>query len=139
MAVTRIDQRMATAAAAILPGDEDLTGELRTRYRQLSSMLHSAGLAATYAYVASKAGDPSEHGLKGAYGRVREGLERRLEEIGLLAETTEGLRVRDVMTRLGNMGPVEYARASAEAAELVEWLSRLANAVIAEKGTADDS
>ena len=55
MTVHRVDQGMAVAAARSLPDNVDK--ELRTRYRQLRVMLHTAGLAATYAYIASKAGD----------------------------------------------------------------------------------
>src|ERR1035441_1031032 len=46
---------MATAAAEALP--PEVGSELRTRYRQLRVMLHAAGLAATYAFIVSKAKD----------------------------------------------------------------------------------
>lgn len=130
MAVQRIDQELAVAAVHALP--DQVTGELRTRYRQLRIMLHSAGLAASYAFIASKAGDPEEGGIAGAYGAVAEGLKRRLAGLGLLTGDSDHLSVREVMEQLGSLNPVDYARASAEAAALVSWLSRLANAVAAE-------
>lgn len=136
MPVKRIDQEMAVAAADALP--EQVTGDLRTRYRQLRIMLHSAGLAASYAYIASKAGDPDAPGLPGAYGKVALTLRERLVKLRLLAGQADDLGTPEVMRQLGGMDPVTYARASAEAAALVSWLSRLASAVAAENGLAGE-
>ncbi|HEY6786381.1 MAG TPA: type III-B CRISPR module-associated protein Cmr5 [Trebonia sp.] len=132
MAVQRIDQGMAVAAVNALP--ERVDGDLRTRYRQLRIMLHSAGLAASFAFIASKAGDPDQGGTAGAYGKVAEALVKRLVVKGSLTGDPDSLSTTDVMRQLGGMSPVDYARASAEAAALVSWLSRLANAVAAEGG-----
>jgi len=136
MPVKRIDQRLAVAAADALP--EQVTGDLRTRYRQLRVMLHSAGLAASYAYIASKAGDPEAPGLPGAYGKVGYALKVRLLELRLLSGEADDLGTPEIMRQLGRMDPVTYARASAEAAALVSWLSRLATAVAAENGMPED-
>lgn len=136
MPLKRIDQKMAVAAADALP--EQVTGDLRTRYRQLRIMLHSAGLAASYAYIASKAGDPEAPGLPGAYGKVAYALRKRLVELRLLTGQADDLGTPEVMRQLGGMDPVIYARASAEAAALVSWLSRLANAVAAENGLPEE-
>lgn len=131
--VRRIDQEMATAAADALP--RNVSKDLRTRYRQLRSMLNTAGLAASYAFIASKAGDPDGgDSLKAAYGRVALALIERLAGLDLLTGEASSLSVRDVMRQLGEMDPVRYARASAEAAALVGWLARLADAVVAEEG-----
>jgi CRISPR-associated protein Cmr5 len=130
MPVQRIDQGMAVAAVNALPAKVD--GELRTRYRQLRVMLHSAGLAASYAYIASKAGDPDDDGIAGAYGKVAEGLKKRLSALHLLRGDPDALSTPAIMRQLGELDPVDYARASAEAAALATWLSRLANAVSAE-------
>jgi hypothetical protein len=96
-------------------------------------MLHSAGLAASYAYLASKAADdPETPGLAGAYARVGQALRERLVGLHLLTGEAGELGTPDVMCQLGRMDTATYARASAEAAALVSWLSRLAAAVAAE-------
>jgi CRISPR-associated protein Cmr5 len=123
---------MAVAAVEALP--EKVDGDLRTRYRQLRIMLHSAGLAASYAFIASKAGDPDAGGTAGAYGKVAVALVKRLAAKGSLSGDPDDLSTVDVMRQLGAMSPADYARASAEAAALVSWLSRLASAVAAEGG-----
>lgn len=133
MTLRRLDQELATAAARALP--PEVPRELKTRYRQLRSMLHTAGLAASYAFIASKAGDPDgPNRLEAAYGRVARALIRRLTELQLLTGDPDTLSVRQVMEQLGGMDAVKYARASAEAAALVGWLARLADAVVAEEG-----
>lgn len=141
MTVRRIDQGMAAAASLALPEGADAeTGKaLRTRYRQLRVMLRTAGLAASYAYIASKAGPPDgKDRLAAAYGLVAGGITERLTGLGLLSGSADdSLGTRDVLRQLGAMDHVTYARASAEAAGLVEWLSRLANAVYAEEGGDD--
>lgn len=127
MTTRRIDQNMATAAAAALPRvdkDQDKKA-LRTRYRQLGNMLHTAGLAATYAFIAARSSTEKDV-LADAYRQVAQGLRTRLADVGLL--TTSNLDPREVLEALGAMSAVEYARASAEAAALTRWLSRLADA-----------
>jgi CRISPR type III-B/RAMP module-associated protein Cmr5 len=129
----RIDQGMAAAAADALPDDVDR--ELRTRYRQLRVMLHTAGLAATYAFIAAKAKDTDGTGqgrpdkLAAAYQTAGEAIRKRLSERAMFPGGSQPRTAREVLAALGNMSQVEYARASAEAAALVGWLSRLADAV----------
>jgi CRISPR type III-B/RAMP module-associated protein Cmr5 len=139
MTVIRVDQGMAAAAAAALPDKVDK--ELRTRYRQLRVMLHTAGLAATYAFIASKAKDPDDSAgsadqakLAAAYREAAEGIVSRLAGQSLLAADPEQMSARHVLEELGRMDPVQYARASAEASAFVGWLSRLADAVDQEGG-----
>lgn len=129
MTVRRIDQGMARDAVGVLPVQVDK--ELRTRYKQLRVMLQSAGLAATYAFIASKAGDGGA--LERAYRDAALGIRRRLVERGLLTGDARAMTVRDVMGQLGEMEPVRYARASAEAAAFAGWLSRLADAAWQER------
>jgi CRISPR/Cas system CMR-associated protein Cmr5 small subunit len=126
MTARRIDQGKAVAASRALPSE--VNGELRTRYRQLRVMLHTAGLAATYAYIASKAKETGdrEDKLARAYQQTRSGIHLCLKDAGLLADSAAA--ARDVLGRLGEMGSVEYARASAEVAAFISWLSRLADA-----------
>jgi CRISPR/Cas system CMR-associated protein Cmr5 small subunit len=128
MTAQRIDQNMAAAAAAALPsanglGDAEKKA-LRTTYRRLGAMLHNAGLAATYAFIAARSN--AETGvLARAYQEAARGIRRRLSDVGLLSGD---LDPRQVLKMLGEMDPVQYARASAEAAALTRWLSRLADA-----------
>ncbi|HET9894935.1 MAG TPA: type III-B CRISPR module-associated protein Cmr5 [Streptosporangiaceae bacterium] len=122
----RVDQRMAAVAAELLDG-QDVNSELRTRYRQLSAMFHGAGLAATYAFIAAKAGEKNDLAL--AYRRAGEAIGKRLAELGLLPASAAQLDVRAVMPALGDLDAVQYARASAEATALAGWLSRLADAL----------
>jgi CRISPR type III-B/RAMP module-associated protein Cmr5 len=123
MRVQRVDQDCAAAAAGLLPEESDpqLRKELRTRYRKLSAMLHGAGLAATYAFVAAR----TSGRLGESYQEVADGIRRRLAERGLLNGDSN---LRNVLRQLGEMDIVTYARASAEAAALLSWLSRLADA-----------
>jgi len=120
-----MDQEMAATAAAMLPGE--VSKELRTRYRQLRGMLHSAGLAATYAFIAAKAAG-EDAALARAYSEVARGLRQRLAQRGLLVGDAASMSAVDVLTQLGCAPTVDYLRASAEASALVGWLSRLADA-----------
>jgi CRISPR-associated protein Cmr5 len=121
--VRRIDQTMARAAARLLP--PTVSKELRTRYRTLNVMVQTAGLAATYAYVASKAGGTGE--LETAYRMVGEGIRDHLEQRGLKPATVSD--DRGMLEYLGGMDLHDYTRASAEVAALTRWLSRLADAL----------
>jgi CRISPR/Cas system CMR-associated protein Cmr5 small subunit len=124
---------MAAVAAEALPDDVDR--ELRTRYRQLRVMLHTAGLAATYAFIAAKAKDADGTGqgrpdkLAAAYQTAGEAIRKRLAARAMFPGGSEPRTAREVLAALGKMSQVEYARASAEAVALVGWLSRLADAV----------
>lgn len=132
MTAQRVDQGMAARAARALPAD-GVDSELRARYRQLRVMLRGAGLAATYAYIASKAdAGPRADRLGRAYAAAEQAIRERIFPIGDVAGDA-----REALARLGEMGPVEYARASAEAAAFTGWLSRLADAVWQEAGGAD--
>lgn len=127
---------MAADAADALQDTVDK--ELRTRYRQLRFMLHTAGLAATYAFIASKAGGGEDDGdsttLRAAYRAAAEKIRVQLCGAGLLTGDPVQLDVREVMRQLGAMDPVHYARASAQAAAFTSWLSRLADASWQEAG-----
>jgi hypothetical protein len=123
--VVRVDQDMAAAAAAILP--PKVTKELRTRYRQLRVMLHHAGPAATYAFVAARSN--TDDALAAAYRQVADGIKTRLGRLGLLDGDPAEASHRQVLDSLGKANPADYARASAEITQLAGWLSRLADAM----------
>jgi CRISPR/Cas system CMR-associated protein Cmr5 small subunit len=124
MTARRIDQGMAVAAARALPDAFD--PELRSRYRQLRIMLHTAGLAATYAFIVSRGAGQDK--LAKAYQAAGTGITNQLKASGLLE--TDGASPREILERIGKLKPVEYARASAEAAAFTGWLSRLADAEV---------
>jgi CRISPR type III-B/RAMP module-associated protein Cmr5 len=121
----RVDQDMAAIAAVLL--EDQVSRELRTRYRQLRVMFHTAGLAATYAFIAAKAGENDN--LARAYRKVGEGIGKRLADMDLLPDSARNLDIRAILAELGDMDAVTYARASAEATALAGWLSRLADAL----------
>jgi CubicO group peptidase (beta-lactamase class C family) len=119
----RVDQDLAKAAADMLP--RPVTAAQRTRYRTLRVMCHSSGLAATYAYVASKS--RGEKDPAPAYRMACDGIGDRLAWLGLLI----GLDAHDprqVLQRLGEMDTVEYLAASDQVTALLGWLARLADA-----------
>ena len=72
----RVDQAAAGIAFRIL--GETVRPELRIRMRQLPMRLRGSGLAATYAFVLSKA-DPQGDELERAYHRLAERDERRYQ------------------------------------------------------------
>jgi CRISPR/Cas system CMR-associated protein Cmr5 small subunit len=125
MTARRVDQGMAEAAARLLPAK--VNKELRTRYRQLRIMTHTAGLAATYAFIAAKAGEKND--LAAAYQRAGEGIRERLAGLGLLPGDTRRMTAQDMLRELGRMDPVQYARASTEVSVFTGWLARLADAM----------
>ena len=140
MSIRRIDQDMAATAAGLLRPADELTASdqkaLRTRYRQLRVILHTAGLAATYAFVASKA--VGSQPIDRAYEQAASGIRQRLVSLGLLTTGPARLDARAVLCQLGSMNGVDYARASADAASLIGWLSRLADACyLADEAQAD--
>jgi hypothetical protein len=90
-------------------------------------MLHTAGLAATYAFIASKAGQEAGP-LAGAYAEAGRGIRQRLTAQNLLTGDPARLDAQKVLGQLGDMPGTSYARASTEVAALVSWLSRLADA-----------
>lgn len=133
MTARRIDQGMAAVAADMLP--EKVSTELRTRYRQLPAMLHRAGLAATYAFVASRSGS----GDRGrAYADVAKGIRERLHGRHLV-ELTPDASHADVLSKLGKLSAAEYARATREITMLLGWLSRLADAAVTREPVRTDN
>lgn len=117
---------MAATASRMLP--PTVTARLRTRYRTLRVMCHSSGLAATYAYVASKAS--GDDALAEAYRMVRDG-------IGDQVLPGHGDDPRAVLQTLGTMGTVSYLAKSAQATALLGWLARLADAVVKQDEAAE--
>lgn len=130
----RVDQDMAGQAAEILHG-VDVTADLRTRYRTLRVMAHTSGLAATYAYVASKSTGRDRDRAE-AYRHVRDGIGTRMAGLGLVPRP-DSTDPRAVLTALGDMDTVDYLKASSQVTDLLGWLARLADAIVADRGPAD--
>jgi hypothetical protein len=121
----RVDQDHAATAAAMLEGIA-VDATLRTRYRTLRVMSHTAGLASTYAYVASKS--KGQGSLPTAYCKVRDGMCGRLLANGWL-DPADTRSASAVLARLGALDTVDYLAASADATTLLGWLARLADAL----------
>ena len=135
MSVERVDQGMAKLAARALPEPEAVGKELRTRYRQLQAMLHNAGLAATYAYIASKAKTgPKAKPLDKAYAAAERAIAERIFAGGDVPGSAPA-----VLEKLGEMSVVEYTKAGAQAAAFIGWLSRLADAARRDASDSDTS
>lgn len=132
MTAQRIDQGMAVAAARALP--DPVTRELRSRYRQLQAMMHRAGLAATYAFIAD--GMTKNGKLADAYSDAGKAIREQIFPPGHSAR--EG-SAKEVMKELGEMEPADYARASAKASAFAGWLSRLADAMFQESAGPDET
>lgn len=126
MSVRRVDQGMARQAAALLP--EQVPDELRTRYRQLRVMIHTSGLAATYAFVAAKGRSEGKGDLAQAYRSVAKGIRVHLDQVGLLPGGAD-MDDRRTLAALAGLDLRDYTRAAAETTALMNWLSRLADAV----------
>jgi CRISPR type III-B/RAMP module-associated protein Cmr5 len=124
---------MAGQAARLLR--PPVSQELRTRYRQLPVMLRTAGLAATYAFVAAKANDKGD--LAAAYREVARGIRTQLAARGLLPGDGTAVSDQQMLAKLAEMDLHDYARASAEVAALTRWLGRLADAVYERRDTGE--
>lgn len=122
----RVDQGLARVAHDILP---PVVGkELRTRMRQLPSRLRGSGLAATYAFILSKAENDPKDPLALAYHRLAEKIAAHVSDRRLLGDQRADLDQRGFMEALSEAGPGQYAQVSAEIDALAIWLSRLADA-----------
>jgi len=122
----RVDQGMALVAARALDGQAP-TRELRTRLRTLRAMTHTSGLIATYAYAASKTGDPKKRNdREAAYQRVCDVIRGQAIRSGV--NVSEQSKPPDIIKALAELDVAEYARVSASTGLLLSWLARLVDA-----------
>lgn len=124
----RTDQGAALAAGRVLP--TTITPVQRRRYRTLRVMIRTSGLAATYAFIAAKAGPATpaadtDDTVASAYRTVLDHVTTHLTTVGL---RDSAMHPVDVIAWLGNLSTDQYARASNTVNELLTWLSRLADA-----------
>lgn len=134
-AARRVDQASAVIALRVL--GERVTSELRTRMRQLPMRLRGSGLAATYAFVLSKA-DPQGEQLARSYYRLAEQIASHVANQGLLSGTGRQMDPLRFLQALGEANVHDYARVSVEVEVLAVWLSRLAEALCEDQDSGDD-
>lgn len=117
----RLDHGLARAAANALR-DRIVDSELRTRMRGLPAMLQTSGLAATCAFLLSKAQnlEPSD-----AYWLTAKTL---LDEAGRAVGIDPHQDPRVTLDILCQQTGLRYITAETRAAMLALWLSRLAQA-----------
>ncbi|MFE1100410.1 type III-B CRISPR module-associated protein Cmr5 [Nocardiopsis alba] len=127
--VSRVDQAAAGIAFRIL--GEQVNRELRTRMRQLPMRLRGSGLAATYAFVLSKA-DPRGDRLAQAYHRLAAHVAEQIADRQLLSGTSRKMTPHEFLRALSEADVHDYARVSVEVEILAVWLSRLAEALCEE-------
>lgn len=116
---------LAVAALTALP--DPITKSLRTRCRTLRAMAHSSGLAATYAFISSKAEKVGSREAQD-YAQIRESIDRRLLELNLLPQDAN--TPRQTMTGITEMDSGTYLRASDDIERLLAWMARLAEAYV---------
>lgn len=118
----RLDHELARKAAQSL-GDK-VEPELRTRMRSLPVMIQTSGLAATVAFLLSRA---RKQDSSDQYWRTA-------ELILLDAATTAGIQVKEgepnrSLKAVAGASPAQYVLAETRARQLAVWLSRLAQAL----------
>jgi CRISPR-associated protein Cmr5 len=117
----RIDQQLAAGAANALPDQIDKT--MHTRMRQLPTMVHTNGLAATCAFLLSK-DEP-----------YQQTAEKLLNDVLQFAGIPLGRTPNHSLTTLANADPGKYQVAEARARSFAMWLSRIASARYTKPGT----
>jgi CRISPR/Cas system CMR-associated protein Cmr5 small subunit len=115
----RVDQDLARAAATALRG-RDVDDELRTRMRGLPALLQTSGLAATCAFLLSRAKERDD-----AYWRTAKTL---LDEAATAVGVDPPADPRATLDKLTQVTEQQYVLAETRAAMLALWLSRLAQA-----------
>lgn len=117
----RVDHGLARAAAAALR-NRVVDAELRTRLRGLPAMLQTSGLAATCAFLLSKA---KVHESKDAYWLTAKTL---LDEAASAVGIQPDRDPRSTLDTITRATARQYVIAETRAAMLALWLSRLAQA-----------
>jgi CRISPR type III-B/RAMP module-associated protein Cmr5 len=117
----RVDHGLARAAADALR-NRVVDSELRTRLRGLPAMLQTSGLAATCAFLLSKAKD---HDPKDAYWLTAKTLlDEAASAVGIQPDPDPRIMLETITRATGQ----QYVTAETRAAMLALWLSRLAQA-----------
>lgn len=125
--VKRVDTQMAALAYQIL-GDK-VSGEVRTRMRQLPGRLRGGGLTATYVYLCSHSGTGTD--VERAYTQLALTIPDYVAKHRLIPGGPEQMSPPDFLQELTSMSPTTYTRISLQVEALAGWLSRLATALVA--------
>ncbi|MGH8922698.1 MAG: type III-B CRISPR module-associated protein Cmr5 [Actinomycetes bacterium] len=121
----RVDHQLARAAADALRG-QSMDPELRTRLRGLPAMLQTSGLAATCAFLLSRAKEQKEQKRSDPYWRTAKTLlDEAARAVGVTPATDDPRATLDKLTQVTAQ---QYVLAETRAAMLALWLSRLAQA-----------
>lgn len=123
----RVDHGLARAAADALRG-RDVDPDLRTRLRGLPAMLQTSGLAATCAFLLSKAKD---HERSDAYWLTAKTLLDEAAKAAGIDPEPDPTVMLDALSRATGQ---QYVVAETRAAMLALWLSRLAQAKVIAQG-----
>jgi CRISPR-associated protein Cmr5 len=117
---SRLDQELAVLAAQALPPTVDKT--LRSRMRSLSPMIQASGLAATCAFLLSRA---KRQASADPYWRTAKALlDAAAAAANVRVDSDPRMTLDNVVRATGH----QYLMAEARAAALAGWLSRLAAA-----------
>ncbi len=129
--MSRRDQGLAVIAAKVVMKISPFTKDVRTRLVQLPTLLHRNGLAATLAFVSSKA--EGQDTLSQAYEHVRDLLIERIQQSRVTgAEGFRSLTDTASIEWLKDLPAKDYGRLTAEVADAVLWVKRLSEARRAE-------
>ncbi|MGH3842088.1 MAG: type III-B CRISPR module-associated protein Cmr5 [Pseudonocardiaceae bacterium] len=117
----RIDQGLARVAATMLR-DQHVKPDLRTRMRGLPALLQTSGLAATCAFLLSKA---KKHDRTDAYWLTAKTLlDDAADAVGISPDGDPNVTLEALSRATG----AQYVVAETRASMLAMWLSRLTQA-----------
>jgi len=123
----RFDQIAVRAAVTAVP--DPVTDDLRTRLRQLPVTLRRCGLPATLAMLMAREQQGSNQQLRAAYGKAAAEISKTVgEHLGWHGDGAGPLTPEQLLRKLGDADPVDYATATRYAELITIWLKRLAEA-----------
>ncbi|MCK9874108.1 type III-B CRISPR module-associated protein Cmr5 [Nocardiopsis dassonvillei] len=123
--VKRVDTQMAALAYQVL--GEEVTGEVRTRMRQLPGRLRGGGLTATYVYLHNHSGTGND--VERAYGALARAIADHVAGHRLIPGGPAQMTPTVFLQQLTTISPTTYTRISLQIEALAGWLSRLATAL----------
>src|SRR5215470_3024163 len=120
----RFDQIAVRAAVTAVP--DPVTDDLRTRLRQLPVTLRRCGLPATLAMLMAREQQGSNQQLRAAYGKAAAEISKTVgEHLGWHGDGAGPLTPEQLLRKLGDADPVDYATATRYAELITIWLKRL--------------
>lgn len=123
----RFDQIAVRAAVAAVP--DPVTDELRSRLQQLPVTLRRCGLPATLTMLMTRGNNGSNQQLRTAYAKAATEISKTVgEHLGWDDDGAGPLTPEQLLTKLGDADPVDYATATRYAELITIWLKHLAEA-----------